>query len=234
LTVLYCTADDVARFLSFRQNVSPAGFTDSTVPSKGTVESYIEMAQDYIDRATRHSWRWQYNPIPDYEYHSVEYMYQRLTGIPIYLRHRDVHFPTTQELGLGEVASVARIEMFNGSDYEIWFDGANPSNSTKTQGRNADWWVDTERGVLWIRNFIWLWRPLGIRVKYYYGKESATGDIKMATVMLVAKWLLMGEDRSVLLPEGTSNVTYREKIELWDKEIKEILDRNTEYAVITS
>jgi len=47
----------------------------------------------------------------------------------------------------------------------------------------------------------------------------------------VASELLMSDDRSVLIPEGTQNVDLGSKIQLWRKEAESILNRYKEMVV---
>ena len=48
---------------------------------------------------------------------------------------------------------------------------------------------------------------------------------------MVAADLLMSDDRSVLIPEGTQNVDLASKIQLWRKEADEIMRRYKEVVV---
>ena len=43
--------------------------------------------------------------------------------------------------------------------------------------------------------------------------------------------LLMSDDRSVLIPEGTQNVDLTSKIQLWQKDIETVLPRYREVVV---
>ena len=55
--------------------------------------------------------------------------------------------------------------------------------------------------------------------------------IEEATTKLVASDLLMADDRSVLIPEGTQNVDLASKIQLYRKEAQDILNRYKEVVV---
>ena len=56
----YCTTQDVYSLLQLNNVLSGTDFTTSTVPTKKTVEQFINEAQSTIDMSTRKSWRPQY------------------------------------------------------------------------------------------------------------------------------------------------------------------------------
>ena len=53
------------------------------------------------------------------------------------------------------------------------------------------------------------------------------------TLKMVCSELLMADDRSVLIPEGSQNVDLGSKIQLWRKEAAEILNRYKEIVVFS-
>ena len=63
----YCSTQDVYYMLQLNNVLSGTDFTSSTVPSKATVEQFINEAQSYVDMYSRKSWRPNY--VQD-EYHS--------------------------------------------------------------------------------------------------------------------------------------------------------------------
>lgn len=215
---MYCTADDVAKFLMFNQNATPSGFTTDTKPSIYDVEDIISRTEDEIDRFCATSFRRRYKQIAEYEYHNIETRYRWFTGIAVYLRYRPAEFifegdPETWD---GKVDS---IEIWNGSSYE----------SVGSEDRSLNWWIDIDQGIIYLRSYLYLRRPMGMRVKYHYGYNVVPGDIKRACIYLTAVDLISGEDRSVLLPEGTSNLNYSDKVNLWQKRAEEILIRYREW-----
>lgn len=217
----YCTPADVAAFLMFNQ---PEGFTDTTKPTIDQVADVINRTEDEIDRFCATSFRRDAKQIKEYEYHNIETRYRWFTGIAVYLRYR----PAKIILNESEVENPS-IWDSKIDTVEIW-DGANYT-PLGDQDRSRNWWIDIDMGIVYLRSYLYLRRPMGLRVKYHYGYNYCPGDIKRACVYLSAVDLISGEDRSVLLPEGTDNLKYGEKVDLWQKRAEEILLRYREYRV---
>ena len=215
MATTYCTSDDVANFLQLEN-----AFSSSTTPTKSQVESWINEAEDLIDKLTNHAWR---EKKVENEYHDiptriVEGQVRWWTGLPIYLHHRKVRqFDSNQ----GD-----KLEIWNGGEWENWI-------TNKTEGRNKDFWVDYEDGIIYLRNITpYIWKK-AVRVTYRYGETSVPNDIKRLCVMMVAKIILTNEDRSVVMIGGeTVNIPYSGKVEILDKQIKEILDRYREAVAV--
>ena len=70
-----------------------------------------------------------------------------------------------------------------------------------------------------------------MKVSYIYGERYVEKAIEEATTKLVACDLLMSDDRSVLIPEGTQNVDLASKIQLWRQEADKIIQRYKEVVV---
>ena len=79
----YCTTKDVFELMQLGQVLtsSPTDFTTGTVPTKLTVEDYIQTAQSLIDYRTRKQWRLHY--VPE-EYHQFNINGMKLTYKDIY------------------------------------------------------------------------------------------------------------------------------------------------------
>ena len=211
---LYCTPDDVAHIIQYNL---PTGFTSETPFTIGHVVDLIYDAMEQIDTITGHAWRER--QLTDYEYHNIDNYHLRATGIPIHLNHREIRqFDTTR----GDV-----VEIWDGAIWDNYLE-------TGTEGRNEDYWVDYELGNLYLRSWLWIERPIGIRLKYRYGSAYVPPDIKLTTAKIVAMNILYGEDRSVLLPEGSSNVDYNNKISLFQRDIENVLNRYKEWRIIDS
>lgn len=233
MTTFYCTPNDVAAFLMFNQ---PDGFTTDTRPTLSQVEEFINRSEDEIDRYCCTSFRRPFARRTEYEYHNIETRYRWFTGIAVYLRYRPAEFifRGIEGEGLGSDGTIYApnewdgvsdtIEVWNGSNYEPM--------SYDNENRLKDWWIDVDQGIIYFRAFLYLRRPLGVRVKYHYGYKTVPADIRRACIYLTAADLISGEDRSVLLPEGTDNLTYRDKIEMWRERAYEILYRYREWRTV--
>ena len=210
MVVTYCTSQDVANLMGLS-----ADFNSST-PSKTFVESLINMQEDYIDDVTNHAWRT--TTITNERHHlKIEDVFWRYyTGITVQFAHRRIKDLDTNE---GD-----KIEIWNGSEYEDYV-------TNREEGQDKDFWVDYENGILFVKTRpLFLPRPFAIRLTYRYG-DDVKADIKMACMMLTAGIVLEGEDRSVLLPEGTTNVDYNSKINAWRKQAERIIENRKEISI---
>jgi len=222
MVVVYCTSADVFTFLQLgaSSDVNFNGKTDfdgTTNPTKTTVEAWINESEDWIDQETMHAWR---TVIVTKEYHHLHApQYQRRDGTEIKLLHRNIK------------------TLLNGTDLlEVW-DGSNYIDylADKVEGRNKDYWQVEEDGFIFIRTYPrYLTRYFGVRVTYRFGDAAVPGDIKRACKLLTSMQFLQGEDRSVILPEGSSNIPYQSKVSDWEKKIDEILDRRRELVLINT
>lgn len=214
MVVTYCAATDVQRVLN-----KPTAFSSSTTPTSTQVESFINEAEDEIDRRTQHAWKStsvsnEYYDIPSYPVRLEGFT----TGFEINLRHRKITTLATP---------TDKLEVWNGSSWVDWV-------ATKTEGRANDYWLDLEQGKLFIKNFYLFFRRKGIRMTYRYGESSVPKDIQRAAAMLAAIQILRMEDRSMILNEtgSVSAIPYAERITSMEKEIDRILFNRTEIPVI--
>ena len=127
--------------------------------------------------------------------------------------------------------------------------GSLPSSGTITQnsfvtdlqggsasGDNArlrDWWLDHEMGIIYFNNSYPFFEWNAIKVAYIYGERYLEKAIEEAATKLVASELLMADDRSVLIPEGTQNIDLGSKAQLWRREALDIIARYKEVVVFS-
>ena len=104
-------------------------------------------------------------------------------------------------------------------------------SSTGEQKRLGDWWLDHEMGIIYFNNTYPFFEWNAVKVSYIYGERYLEKAIEEAATKLVAADLLMSDDRSVLIPEGSQNVDLGAKIQLYRKEAEEILSRYKEVVV---
>lgn len=186
-------------------------FTDSTKPSLNTVMDWIFDAEDEVDGEIKHSWR---ETSVSNEYHDTNGEWSQYQ-MAINLNNRKIRTFDTDE---GD-----KLEIWNGSDWEDYV-------TNKTEGRDEDFWVDYENGIIYIRGGYFYFRKKGARITYRYGEASIPRDIKTATTLIVVKDFYLNEDRSNMLPSGEGqNLSYASKIEIIDKKINNILNRHREF-----
>jgi hypothetical protein len=97
--------------------------------------------------------------------------------------------------------------------------------------RLKDWWLDPEMGIIYFNNSYPFFEYNAVKVSYIYGERYLEKAIEEATTKMVAADLLLSDDRSVLIPEGTQNVDLASKIQLYRKEAETILSRYKEVIV---
>jgi len=97
--------------------------------------------------------------------------------------------------------------------------------------RLRDWWMDYETGIIYFNNSYPFFEWNAIKVSYIYGERYLEKAIEEIATKMVVIDLLMSDDRSVLLPEGTSNIDLTAKVQLLQSEIDKILPRYQEIVL---
>tara|TARA_R100000149_G_scaffold58808_1_gene27785 strand:+ start:218 stop:1789 length:1572 start_codon:yes stop_codon:yes gene_type:complete len=97
--------------------------------------------------------------------------------------------------------------------------------------RLRDWWLDHQMGIIYFNNSYPFFEYNAIKVSYIYGERYLEKAIEEAATKLVASELLMSDDRSVLIPEGSQNIDLGSKAQLFRREAMDILARYKEVVV---
>jgi hypothetical protein len=106
-------------------------------------------------------------------------------------------------------------------------------SSSGDNARLRDWWMDSEIGIIYFNNSYPFFEHNSIKVAYIYGERYLEKAIEEAATKMVAADLLLSDDRSVLIPEGSQNVDLGSKIQLFRKEAEELLARYKEVVVFS-
>jgi hypothetical protein len=106
-------------------------------------------------------------------------------------------------------------------------------SSSGDQARLRDWWIDSEMGIIYFNNSYPFFEHNSVKVSYIYGERYLEKAIEEAATKMVAADLLLSDDRSVLIPEGSQNVDLGSKIQLFRKEAEELLTRYKEVVVFS-
>jgi len=101
-------------------------------------------------------------------------------------------------------------------------------SSSGDQGRLRDWWIDSEMGIIYFNNSYPFFEWNAIKTSYIYGERYVDKAIEDICTKMVAIDLLMSDDRSVLIPEGTQNVDLASKIQLYRADIDRTFPRYIE------
>ena len=196
--------------------------TDTSTPNIQEVAELIKKAQDIIDYRTGHAWRLRFSGTKSgeeqtarREYHDISKHFEYRTGRPVYLNHR---FVKTFDSNEGD-----KLEVWNGDEDEDWL-------LTKTEGREEDFWVDYEAGIVFINSRWGITRNHGIRVLYRYGENAVNKTVQDVCTKLVVIDLLLGESRSAFVPEGgAGSISHTEKINLLRQDIEDGLQSLKEF-----
>jgi hypothetical protein len=101
-------------------------------------------------------------------------------------------------------------------------------SSSGDKGRLRDWWLDHEMGIIYFNNSYPFFEWNAIKTSYIYGERYVDMGIEDICTKMVAIDLLMADDRSVLIPEGTQNVDLAAKIQLYRADIDRMFGRYVE------
>ena len=83
-------------------------------------------------------------------------------------------------------------------------------------------------GIIYFNNSYPFFEWNAVKVSYIYGERYLEKAIEDVCTKMVAIDLLMNDDRSVLIPEGTQNVDLSSKIQLYRQDIDATLPRYIE------
>jgi len=104
-------------------------------------------------------------------------------------------------------------------------------SSSGDAARLRDWWLDHEEGIVYFNNSYPFFEWNAVKVSYIYGERYLEKAIEEAATKMAVIDLLMSDDRTVLLPEGTSNIDMTAKIQLLQGEVDKIINRFTEIVL---
>ena len=221
-TTTYCSTSNVASLLQMRNSQNLSDFDGQTRPNIYDVIDLIQRKEDEIDQVTGHAWRTRYSlsnrgddtSSPQYEFHSIHLYNKASAGVPVNLHHRSVK---TLASASGDV-----LEIWNGSSYTDYI-------ASKTEGRGKDYWIDGAKGVLYIQDYTRSTIEEAVRIKYRYGESSVPRQVEELCALMTAVDIAMSDDQSYLLPSGGDNVGLSGKISEWQKRIRTLTSRMTEW-----
>ena len=215
----YCSTQDVFNFLQLGNITGTTDFTTTTVPSKNTVEQYIQSAEARVDYLTRKSWR----PI----YVAEEYHDFNLNGFKL-----DRPDPTR----------ILRLSIWDGADWEIKTAGRKNEYFLLPEIGM----VQFSRYFLLPARFMSynapVWRFGGgefmmpIKVDYLSGRDihadaREAGIVFDSTRKLVAIEVLRSADFGTLVVSGTDRMQIAQKIASWSMEGEMMLDSMRAFEV---
>ena len=209
MTVTYSSAGLVAAYLQ-----RPA-FSASTTPTTATVNLYINWAESEIERRTFYAY--QAVTATD-EVHTTQ-TYGSRKGYRSYYLNRPyvqlAHSPIrTMTAGLDY------LYVFTGGAWVDWV-------ATKTEGRDEDYWVDTQNGrIYFMKGYPLLSYPDNVKVTYRWGESTvAPWAQELATMMAAVRVLEMDADRTVSSEGGSGDEVDFPRIDTTIASIKADIER---------
>jgi len=215
----YCTTKDVFNLLQLKNITDTTDFTTTTVPTKLSVEQYIEAAQSKIEFGTRKSWRLHY---VGEEYHDFN-----LNGFT--LRRKDAYKMLSLQIwdgGSWETKTEGRKEdYFLSPDVGIVYFSRYFLLPARFQSYNAP-----------------IWRFGGgefmnpVRVTYLAGRDINNNPFESGVIFDTAKKIaaievMRSSDFGQLTVSGADRVNMLQKIEGWEKEIEDRIDQLRAFEV---
>mgnify|MGYP003148380724 CR=1 FL=1 len=227
--VSYCTHGDVSAFLQVD------GFTDSpaTTPTQAQVETFIEMAEARIEALTNHAWSTA-NAISVTEERG-RMQKVRTNSLNSVGRIQLAHYPVvafSQHATPSLAQTNGKVQVWNSNQYTDYLDSDNSKTmGTTTDVVNKDFWLDTQRGIIYIDNYNLFDTitdsPAGVDayVSYKYATATTPKDIKLATIYLTAATIAMNDDLN-LMPEGDDSMDNSTKSQKFEDMAMKILKDN--------
>ena len=204
----YCTSSQVASFLQV------PSFSGSTTPSGGHVDDFIDMAEGRIEELTNHAWSTAKARTVTDERARVQTV--RSNAINVRGRIQLAHYPILPLAG----GSGDTLKVWEGSAY-VDYVASKTMGSSVTDVNGKDFWVDTERGIIYIENYathnMLNSSPQGVDayVKYRYGDATTPQDIKLATIYFTASTIAANDDLNLMqeADDSMDNATKSQKFE---------------------
>ncbi len=215
----YCAHADISAFLQ----VDAFHATDTT-PTISQVESFIDMAEARVEQLTNHAWSTANAITVTDERARVQTV--RSTAINDRGRIQLAHYPILPLAG----GSGDTLKIWEGSAY-VDYVASKTMGSSVTDVVDKDFWVDTERGIIYIENYaihnMLNSAPAGVSayVKYRYATATTPKDIKLATIYLTAATIAMNDDLN-LMPEGDDSMDNSTKSQKFEDMAMKILKDN--------
>ena len=209
---IYTTSKQVFELLQLSKITNTTDFTDSTVPSKTTVDYFINESQAYIDMNTRKSWR------PNYV--SDEHHEFNLGGL---------------KLEMPDAQRVLSLKIWNGAGWDIKRQGRNKDYFYVPETGM----VHFARYFLLPARFqsynapTWRWgggefsQP--VKITYLAGRDINTDIVQAGIVQEVCKKMvaidvMRNADFGALAVSGMDRVSQSERMQQWQEEIEDRLD----------
>jgi len=226
----YCTHGDVSAFL---QVDAFADGGSATTPTQAQVETFIEMAESRVEQLTNHAWATANALSVTEERGRIQKV--RTNSLNSVGRIQLAHYPViafTQHATPSLAQTNGKLQVWNSNQYTDYLDSDNSKTmGTTTDVVNKDFWLDTERGIIYIDNYNLFNSitdsPAGVDayVSYKYATATTPKDIKLATIYLTASTIAMNDDLN-LMQEGDDSMDNSTKSQKFEDMAMKILKDN--------
>ena len=216
---IYTTSKNVFELLQLKNVTGTTDFDDTTIPTKETVDFYINEAQAYIDMNTRKSWR------PNYVVEA--YLEFNLNGFKL-------EYPNPQK--------IIDLKIWNGANWDSKTQGRTKDYffvSTTGMIQFARYFLLPARFTSYNAP-VWRWGggefTMPIKVTYLAGRDINTDALQGGIVQEIAKKMaainvVANSDFGNLAVSGMDRVSMSEKVNTWQQEIEDRIDFLTAFEV---
>ena len=175
--VTYCQSTEVSELLQIET------FSSSTSPTFSQVEKIITRKEDRINQKLRHSWK-------------------EATTSDLFL---DVTFLDPNngarfDLPNYTIRDITKLNVWDGSAYVNFL-------TTRTEGRNSDYWIDKKLGVLYVKSDVRRVTNKPIELSYTYGETVVSGDVEDLCIYLTAVDILSMYSKAISFPDDGNSQT---------------------------
>ena len=226
----YCTHGDVSAFL---QVDAFADGGSATTPTQAQVETFIGLAESRVEQLTNHAWATA-NAISVTEERG-RMQKVRTNSLNSVGRIQLAHYPViafTQHATPSLAQTNGKLQVWNSNQYTDYLYSDNSKTmGTTTDVVNKDFWLDTERGIIYIDNYNLFNSitdsPAGVDayVSYKYATATCPDDIRLATIYFTASTIAMNDDLN-LMPEGDDSMDNSTKSQKFEDMAMKILKDN--------
>lgn len=212
----YTTPARVASLLNLTQNGLRLVFSSSTLPTDTEVNTLIEECEDIIDSRINTSWKSAVQVTDEYHDYELDILFA-------YERNYHVIQLDNRPINDLDNAQGDKLEVWDGQQWVDWLVSKTKGNSPEDE----DFFVDTQRGWIFIHNSF---PPVGanrFRITYRYGQSSVPKDIQHACTLMVGIKLLEQYRDYIVKAEGENEPSFLDLARKWERDIDRILDERS-------
>ena len=190
--------------------------TDPKIPDLDEIEDMINEAEQWINEQCRTAWgTLSLEIVNELQDSHIDYMEQSV----------HLNFPNVLDFSTGDGD---KLEIWNGTSWEDWI-------TTKTEGRNGDFFVDYTMGKIYFLSIIHRRDRKNIRITYRVNRSSTVPlPVSYAASYLAGINILNSEYATVAFPEGEGEeLSSEQMISRWWRMVKRKLKPYLKSGLVT-